>query len=433
MDGELRNGMVFTSASGYKYTINKLLGEGGQGAVYDVTRDGKHVALKWYHKEKATASQKKILDNLIAKGAPDEHFLWPEDMILVDGGERFGYIMPLRPKQYSNPVALMKNRINPSFYTLCKVAYNATLAYQKLHKGGYCYSDISFGNLFFDPKTGDVLICDNDNVSVNGLDASQVLGTPRFMAPEIVLGQAKPSRNTDLYSLAVLLFYLFMVNHPLEGALEANIKCMDIHAMTLIYGKKPVFIFDPIDKSNRPVKGYQDNALIYWDIIPQNLKDLFMESFTTGLKDPRKRITENTWLDTFANLMTGIIKCPNCGAEVFYDVKKEQQGVAHICWNCGNSPKVPAKMVVGKSRILITSETKVYSHHTNGDTDMETVTGEVSVNPNNPSMWGLKNLTNGNWTYIQANGAQVPVPPGRSALITRNAKIDFGTRVAEFY
>ncbi len=39
MDGELRNGMVFTSASGYKYTINKLLGEGGQGAVYDVTRD----------------------------------------------------------------------------------------------------------------------------------------------------------------------------------------------------------------------------------------------------------------------------------------------------------------------------------------------------------------------------------------------------------
>lgn len=63
--------------------------------------------------------------------------------------------------------------------------------------------------MFFDPDTGDVLICDNDNVSANGIDNSSVYGTPRFMAPEIVMGQAKPSRNTDLYSLAVLLFYMF--------------------------------------------------------------------------------------------------------------------------------------------------------------------------------------------------------------------------------
>ena len=63
-----------------------------------------------------------------------------------------------------------------------------------------------------------------------GIDNSAVYGTPRFMAPEIVLGKAKPSRNTDLYSLAVLLFYMFMMGHPLEGKLEADIRCMDIHA-----------------------------------------------------------------------------------------------------------------------------------------------------------------------------------------------------------
>ena len=117
--------------------------------------------------------------------------------------------------------------------------------------------------MFFDPDTGDVLICDNDNVSANGIDNSSVYGTPRFMAPEIVMGQAKPSRNTDLYSLAVLLFYMFMMGHPLEGKLEAEIKCMDIHAMNKLYGKNPIFIYDPNDKSNRPVKGYQDNVIIY--------------------------------------------------------------------------------------------------------------------------------------------------------------------------
>ena len=78
--------------------------------------------------------------------------------------------------------------------------------------------------MFFDPDTGDVLICDNDNVSANGIDNSSVYGTPRFMAPEIVMGQAKPSRNTDLYSLAVLLFYMFMMGHPLEGKLEAALR-----------------------------------------------------------------------------------------------------------------------------------------------------------------------------------------------------------------
>ena len=91
--------------------------------------------------------------------------------------------------------------------------------------------------MFFDPDTGDVLICDNDNVSANGIDNSSVYGTPRFMAPEIVMGQAKPSRNTDLYSLAVLLFYMFMMGHPLEAKLEAEIKCMAIHPMNTLYGK----------------------------------------------------------------------------------------------------------------------------------------------------------------------------------------------------
>ena len=432
MESELKKGSVFTSESGYKYTVDKFLGEGGQGAVYDVSRDGKHMALKWYHEDKATPAQKKILDNLIEKGAPDSNFLWPEDLIVTEGGKRFGYIMPLRPSEYTSPIALMKGKINPSFMSLCKIAYNATLEYQKLHKLGYAYSDISFGNLFFNVKTGEVLICDNDNVTVNGLDASQVSGTHRFMAPEIVTGKAKPSRNTDLFSLAVLLFYMFMINHPLEGAQEAKIKCMDVHAMNYLYGQNPVFIFDPNDTSNRPVRGYQDNALIYWDLIPQNLKDLFTTSFTTGIKDPRQRVTENTWLETFSNLFTGIIRCPKCKYEIFYDENKEKLGVAHTCWHCGSTANVPVKMVIGRSKILLNSNSKIYARHTLGNNDLDTVTGEVSINPNDPSIWGIRNLTNDNWTYIQADGTQIPVPPGRNAQILHGVKLDFGTNTAEF-
>ena len=432
MVGLLKAGTVLSSESGNKYKVVSLLGAGGQGEVYDVELNGKHYALKWYYKHMASKEQKAILDNLVAKGAPDESFLWPQDLIFTKFGESFGYIMPLRPKNYKSIVDMMKRRAEPSFYALCRAAYNLTNGYQKLHTMGYSYRDISFGNLFFDPDTGDVLICDNDNVSANGKDDSAVYGTPRFMAPEIVLGKAKPSRNTDLYSLAVLLFYMFMMGHPLEGKLEADIKCMDIHAMNRLYGTNPVFVFDPNNKTNRPVKGYQDNVLIYWELYPQIVRELFTKSFTDGIVYPNKRVTEKQWLDAFANLITGIMICPNCGAEVFFDEQKVAAGVAHGCWNCGKIVQNPASIVIGKNRVLLRKNAKLYSHSIHGDYDMDTVVGEVVQNPNNPNLWGIKNESKDNWTYIRPDGQQVPVPVGKSAAIAKDCKIDFGQNVGEF-
>ena len=379
----------------------------------------------------ATREQKAILDNLISRGAPDDSFLWPQDMIFTSYGESFGYIMPLRPKQYKSIVDLMKRRAEPTFYALCRAAYNLTNGYEKLHSMGYSYRDISFGNVFFDPKNGDVLICDNDNVSANGATDSSVYGTPRFMAPEIVTGKAKPSRNTDLFSLAVLLFYMFMMGHPLEGKLEADIKCMDIHAMNKLYGTDPVFVFDPDNKTNRPVRGYQDNLLIFWDIYPQSVRDLFIQSFTVGLTNPGRRVTEKKWLDTFANLMSGITLC-RCKAEVFYDEQKAAQGIGQQCWNCQKNVGFPASIITGKSRVLLTKDVKLYAHHIYGNYDMQTVVGTVVQNPNRPELLGIRNETAENWTYIKPDGQQIPVAGGRTAAIVKGAKIDFGQNVGCF-
>lgn len=423
ISGQLKEGVILSSVSGNKYIVHKLLGAGGQGEVYEVERNGKHFALKWYHKHMATPNQKRILENLISKGKPDDSFLWPEDLICPERGTSFGYIMQLRPSNFKSIVDLMKRKAEPSFYNLCKAAFNLTKGYQKLHEIGYSYRDISFGNVFFDPETGDVLICDNDNVSVNGCDDSAVYGTPRFMAPEIVQGKAKPSRNTDLYSLSVLLFYMLMMNHPLDGRLEANIRCMDIFAMNKLYGTDPVFIFDPNNNTNRPVIGYQDNAIIYWSLYPQKIKDLFIQAFTVGLTTPNRRVTENRWLDAFADLMSGIMICPHCGAEVFYDSYKIANGEKHICWGCNKVQAIPDVLSFEKHKIVLSDETKIVSHLIYNDKDVDTIIGSVVHNPNKPELIGVKNEDKVKWVYEKADGTEIVLDVGRSAAINKGAKI----------
>ena len=441
MEGLLQIGAELTSEFGKKYRVVKMIGAGGQGEVYEVLSGNDRYALKWYFKASATVQQKKILEKLIENKSPTKNekkdiFLWPRDLVYTKNDLSFGYTMELREQRFKGIVDLMKGRTNPSFSALIRACFNLAKGFNKLHEQGFQYRDISFGNAFFDPDTGDVKICDNDNVTANGIGEGSVKGTPRFMAPEIVRSEAKPSRNTDRFSLAVLLFYMMMVNHPLEGAQEAKIKCMDPVAMERLYGRNPIFIFDPNDDSNRPVPGYHENAIIYWNIFPQSIKDLFIQSFTTGLNTPAKRITEIQWMNALAKLETGIIVCPNCGAKNFFDETKEKN--EHVCWNrrCGKQIPVGSQLIIGKGshevRIPLDSETKLYSHQVNGDFDVETIIGEIVVNPKSPSQWGLRNMSNNNWIYIKPDGTQIVVDKGKAAVIRKNVKIDFGKEEGKF-
>jgi eukaryotic-like serine/threonine-protein kinase len=226
---------VHTTASNLPCTIEKFLGGGGQGEVYQANLNGESVALKWYFPSAGSAelwengvdpAQKARLEKAIDSGAPNDRFLWPIELVSEPGIEGFGYIMKLRPPQYKSLIDLMKRRIDPKLRALATAGFQLADSFYQLHAKGLSYCDISFGNVFFNPDTGDILICDNDNVTISGSDIS-IAGTPRFMAPEIVTGQAKPSTQTDLYSLAVLLFYMLSIHHPLEGAKETQIKCLD--------------------------------------------------------------------------------------------------------------------------------------------------------------------------------------------------------------
>src|SRR5947209_12827746 len=227
---------VRTETSGMSCEVLKFLGGGGQGEVYAARVGDKQVALKWYYTASATKEQRVALEMLCARGAPSPKFLWPVELASAQDVADYGYIMSLREARYKSIVDMMKRRVEPRFRALATVGLELSHSFLQLHARGLCYRDISFGNAFFEPESGQVLICDNDNVTVDAQAKGGVYGTPRFMAPEIVRGDAVPSSQTDLFSLSVLLFYMLMMHHPLEGKRELAIKCLDLPAMKKLYG-----------------------------------------------------------------------------------------------------------------------------------------------------------------------------------------------------
>jgi len=425
---------VYTVSSNLPCVIESDLGSGGQGEVYKATIEGRPIAVKWWWPNKANAIQRKALETLIKKAAPSPKFLWPIDLLSAPGVSGFGYLMALREPRYRSIPDWLSRRITPSFQALAISGFQLADSFIRLHALGLCYKDINYGNVFFDPTNGDIVICDNDNVTVDGERGGEEPGTPGFMAPEIVRGSALPSSRTDLYSLAVLLFLLFMLHHPLHGKREAEIKCLDDKAMGKLYGTEPVFIWHPTDMSNRPVRGYQDNAIVYWSIYPAFLRELFTKAFTGGLFNPDERIRESEWRQAMVTLRDSIFYC-SCGKMNFYDGEelKRTGSVPGNCWACKKQLKLPPRIRIDKNLIMLNHDTQLFPHHIDRDKmwDFSRPVACITKHPSNPKIWGIKNLTNEKWVATLSDGTIKDVEPERSVSLQAGAKLNFGKSEGE--
>jgi hypothetical protein len=266
------------------------LGGGTQGQVFEVEVASERLALKWYLPACIARDPhlERRLGESIRATTPSDAFLWPLALVKPAPGTvpllrsrdpGFGYLMELRPPGFVGAHEHVGGHLAISLLQVLRASFFLAEAFHALHLKGLCYKDISLGNLFLDPSSGRILICDNDNVDVDGRDLGAVLGTPGFMAPEILMGLARPGANSDLFSLAVLIFRLLTRHDPLRGRRELAIRCLDEPARRRLYGEDPLFIFDPVDPSNRPDPIEHAAALITWPIYPEPIKQLFEQTF----------------------------------------------------------------------------------------------------------------------------------------------------------
>jgi serine/threonine protein kinase len=429
----LRSGQIVDTVAGQtSCTIKQYLGGGTQGEVYVADLVGSDVAVKWYFPNylRIDKNLRHRLEMAMKHGAPSDKFLWPLDIVTTDQGPSFGYVMRLREPRFRSLIDLMRGVLDPRFRALATAGFELADSYFRLHSAGLCYRDINFGNVAFDPTDGDIRVCDNDNVGVSDEPAS-IGGTLRFMAPEIVRGEALPNTQTDLYSLAVLLFHMFMLHHPLEGRREYDIHALDGPAMKSLYGDEPIFIFDPNDTRNAPVSGYHDTVLTYWPLYPKFLQDLFVRAFTNGLHDPQGgRVVEGEWRMAMVRLRDSIMYCGSCDAENFYDLAAKQTRIQTrgSCWRCHKAVRVPPRMRIKQNIVMLNRDSKLYAHHVD-DTrkfNFSNAIAAIAQNPQNPEIWGLTNLSESPWVVTLSDASVRHIEPGRSITLTRGLKINFG-------
>ncbi|MBR6203751.1 MAG: hypothetical protein IKQ60_01615 [Candidatus Methanomethylophilaceae archaeon] len=414
------------------------LGSGGQGEVYLVEYKGTQHALKWYTslKMRTSVEFKENIRKNVYDGAPSERFAWPLD-VTEDVNGSFGYVMRLLPKdneEFSDFLRTYRiTKTEPprrvpvkfaSFPCLIRAAIQVVDSFAALHRVGKSYQDLNDGGISMDMSTGDIIICDCDNIAPDRTNFG-IAGKQGYMAPEIVLGTKTPDVYSDRFSLAVILFKLFFRDDPFWGAKVCKCCNLTDYNYRKYYGEEPVFIYHPTDSSNRPVEGIHDNVIRMWGRYPQYLKDLFTRAFVDGLKETSKRPIEIEWMSALIRLRSESFMC-SCGGFSFVSDDAEKSGEC-TCPKCGRSYPV---LMLGKTRLPLAKDAVAYSCQTRfGSDDFEKITLKVVENRLKQGLMGLKNLDDCDWEVF-LDGTRKSVQPDKGTEIVPGMRIEFDRKTS---
>ncbi|MFQ3536836.1 MAG: hypothetical protein SNJ58_13270 [Aggregatilineales bacterium] len=299
--------------------------DGGQGSLH-LSRDKKHV-VKLYHNgdRRRLPVLQKIMGNFnITRHDPSASslFAWINGIVR---SPKLGVRM--RNVNYDLPHRELKWWLSPKttrriseelrgnwFDRTCVASEMARIAW-KLHGSGLCHSDFSGNNFLVNVAHRRIVLIDLDNLVVPDVLPPAMMGTAEYMAPEIVIASmhnqtdVRPSIQTDLHSLAVLIYQLLLMRHPLRGPKVYDPENPERDDQ-LAFGARALYTEDPIDRSNRPKDPFRGAWLL-----GEEVESLMRRAFTEGLRNPSKRPLAAMWRDALSRMADQHVPCPNPACE----------------------------------------------------------------------------------------------------------------------
>jgi len=211
-----------------RYRLNRLVGEGGMGAVYEATHQdlGRLAAIKTLHRRLADSEQARA--RFLREGQAASRIRHPNVADVYDVGieEDCPYLVMefLEGETLARHIA----REGPlSVQRTADILVPVISAVCAAHELGVVHRDLKPDNIFLAAQRGGVQpkvldfgiskILNRDDASVL-TDTGAFLGTPYYVSPEQARGSSAVDARSDQYSLGVVLFECVTSRRPIEGA-----------------------------------------------------------------------------------------------------------------------------------------------------------------------------------------------------------------------
>jgi tRNA A-37 threonylcarbamoyl transferase component Bud32 len=236
-------GIVGSTISG-RYRIERLLGEGGMGAVYEAehTLMHKRVAIKVLHAEMSKMTE--VVSRFEREAMAAAHIEHPNvasatDFGKLDDGSFFLVLELIEGASLREAIAKGRFPVARAVHVVRQIAG----ALSRAHGLGIVHRDLKPENVMLVARDGDpdfvkVLDFGIAKVPVGGIGAAtssgeqaltklgMVYGTPEYMPPEQALGQ-EVDRRADLYALGVVMYEMLAGVRPFDD--ESKVKLLGKH------------------------------------------------------------------------------------------------------------------------------------------------------------------------------------------------------------
>lgn len=284
----------------------------------------------------------------------------------------------------------LDDRERGSWINYLQVSIKIARAARRMHAAGLAHSDLSYKNVLIDPAGGNACIIDVDSLVVPRKFPPDVVGTPDFIAPEVMAtlnlpaGDRRrklPCRETDQHALAVLIYMYLLYRHPLRGG---KIHDQDPQRdEELAMGERALFIEHPTDWSNRPNLGeirasyfpFADPAKIPYTVCGPYLTELFNRAFIEGLHAPERRPTADDWEWALIKTVDLVQPCSNPAcAQKWYVFDNTNRPKCPFCNTPFKGPLPVLNLYSSRSvgrflpenhRIMVYSDQYLYPWHVN--------------------------------------------------------------------
>ena len=168
-------------------------------------------------------------------------------------------------------------------------------------------------------------------------------------------GSAEEGTSGDRYALAVLISrFLAGGTHPMAGRRSVR-PVLTREMKRELFQENPLFMFDPDNDDNRPDPKLHQEAIALWMILPDWMKDMFLQVFSArGLKEPEGRPSEMAWAKALIRFQNRMLPC-RCG-NVLFDTGEDE----YKCDRCGREITIGYRIETGTEQIPAVVGNRLY-------------------------------------------------------------------------